>query len=157
LEDNDGWIGSSSLAYNYSMKEVACELELQLTTSSFTDGCDTNTNSFDVEVEFLSDGEVTQNEDFSGNGNQNISSTEFSTSKELGLRVTLSNFQESNSASGRSTGISDTKLDIISNGETLISEQLGGLLICTDTRYQLDFNYDRTTGKTTTTYKTHEF
>jgi len=126
--------------------------------SAFVDNCDITTNSYDIKLEFLSDNQVRNTKNYSGSSNV-VKIDDYSLSGDIiGLRVTLNNFDINNQQSGRGTGMSNINVTIEDEEFTNIFEgNIGGLLICTDTWYEVMFTYNVSTDTPNIETKTHDF
>lgn len=138
------------------------ELKLTFTGSAFTDQCTTTgsplNNSVDVNISFLSNGNLVSQHNFQENSNWNLNYNETLDGNVISLKVKLQNFNPNDSNSGKGTGVDNITVKIEnSNNEILFQDNIGMLLICTDTWHEVIFTYNKTTGATTTDFQTHSF
>lgn len=125
-----------------------------------TNSCDVSNNPYSIKVEYLSDDNIKSSLNFNGSTQETILKNESLSGKIIGVRIKLLNFNQSNSATGRGTGISNLNLKITGNqsNEILYSNSnLGSLFICQDSTYEALFLYNTLDGTFVPTFKSHGF
>lgn len=123
--------------------------KVQISGTLKTTTCDVTTNSYDIKLEYLSDGNVVDTQQWNGNTEQSV--TDFTTTlgNVIGARVKLMNFNSTDQSIGRGTGFNNIHIKIINadTNQVLIDQDSSiHLFICTDCVYQADYLYNTANG-----------
>lgn len=142
--------------------EPPAQLKLIVTGTTFNDQCVTTgitlNNSYDVKLSFISDGTEADSQTFTGTNAININEDETMSGGVLKMIMTLQNFNANNPDAGKGTGVSDITVKIEdTDGNTLLDENIGGLLICMDTWYEVEFTYNKSDATFNSEFQTHGF
>lgn len=136
------------------------QFNVSLTGELKTDYCDISTNSYAVQIEYLSGSEVSHTDGWNGTVQENVVGDATLTGDIIGARVRLTNFNPSNANSGRGTGFDDIHLKIVNvdTNEVLLDQDRNEyLVICTDVIYEILYLYNTSNGELTTTAQYHNF
>jgi hypothetical protein len=136
------------------------QYNLTLTGSLQTNTCDIATNSYAVKIEYLSESEVSDTDEWSGTVQQNTSGSATLSGDIIGVRIKLTNFNANNADSGRGTGFNDIHLKITdeeTNAVLLDQDRNEYLLLCTDAYYEVLYLYNTSSGQLTPTVQSHGF
>lgn len=134
-----------------------------ITGNTFNDECITTgepfpDNSYEIKITFSSNNNIIKEQKFTGKNTVSVNETTQLEGENISVLLNLENFNPSDKESGKGTGISDIKIAITNEeGNLLLDENLGSLLICTDTYYEIAFNYNKVTGNYTITPKQYGF
>ncbi len=136
------------------------QYEVVINGSLQTNTCDITTNSYAVQVEYLSDMEIINTDLWTGTQQENASGSTLLSGDVIGVRIRLTNFNPDDVASGRGTGFDDIHIKIIdteSNEALLDQDRNEYLVICTDVIYEVLYLYNTDTGQLTPTLQYHNF
>lgn len=125
-----------------------------------TNMCDITTNSYSVQLEYISDGSTNNTQNFNGSTQQNLSNNFSLAGNIIGVKIKLLNFNSTNATNGRGTGLADLTFKItgVQTDNTIYNNvNLSDLFICTDATYEALLLYNKSTGAFTQTYQTHGF
>jgi hypothetical protein len=125
-----------------------------------TNMCDITTNSYSVQLEYISDGSTNNTQNFNGSTQQNLSNNFTLAGNIIGVKIKLLNFNSTNATNGRGTGLADLTFKItgVQTNNTIYNNvNLSDLFICTDAAYEALLLYNKSAGAFTQTYQTHGF
>jgi type 1 fimbria pilin len=134
---------------NDSDSNTTTNYNLQVTGILKTNTCDITTNSYSVKLEYLSDGDILNPQQWNGNTEQIVNENSTISGSIVGVRIKLMNFNSTNQNIGRGTGLRNIHIKITNadTNEILIDQDSSSdLFICTDSVYQADFLYNTTNG-----------
>ncbi len=133
-------------------------LKVQLIGTASTSNCQDCASTYRIKIEYLADGEIINSEIFTGSGTEQIEGTQSLDGSLVGAIVSMPDFDENNTDSGRGTKLENYGIKILdASDEVIFIDVLEPLFINTDSRYRVRFEYDINTGEKDIVYETYGF